>query len=338
MKGELTPVSDLSAAFLTPKSGFHLQFAYYQSSLVVEFLVDKFGFEALLGILHDLGDGKSINQAIAARTAPLAQIEKEFEEFAGQRAEQLGAGLEWKRPEQLAAPPSGDPIRRRFGLTAPEDDKWMDQYPKNYWVLQHKAAKLIGQKKWEEAKAPLQTLIENYPDQTGSDSAYLLLAAAHRGLSETNLERQALSKAAVLDADAIDAFLRLMELASASGGWSEVAANAERYLAVNPLVPAPYRFLGLAHEELKHTPKAIQAYNTLLKLDAPDPAGIHFRLAKLQHAAGDSSAKRHVLQTLEEAPRFLEAHRLLLAITQESRADTNRLPEAPAAAPTNPNP
>ena len=31
MKGT-DPVSDLSAAFLTPKSGFHLQFAYYQSS------------------------------------------------------------------------------------------------------------------------------------------------------------------------------------------------------------------------------------------------------------------------------------------------------------------
>ena len=33
------------------------------------------------------------------------------------------------------------------------DDKWMDQYPKNYWVLQHKAAKLIGQKVGR-AKAP----------------------------------------------------------------------------------------------------------------------------------------------------------------------------------------
>ena len=164
------------------------------------------------------------------------------------------------------------------------------------------------------------------------------MAAAHRGLGETNLERQALSKAAVLDADVVDGFLRLMELASATGDWSEVAANGERYLAVNPLVPAPYRFLGLAHEELGHAPKAIQAYNTLLKLDAPDPAGVHFRLAKLLHAQGDSSAKRHVLQTLEEAPRFLDAHRLLLAITEQGRAETNRPPDAPSAIPPNPKP
>src|SRR5690606_27397052 len=32
LQGEMTPVSSLSAAFLTPKSGLHLQFAYYQSS------------------------------------------------------------------------------------------------------------------------------------------------------------------------------------------------------------------------------------------------------------------------------------------------------------------
>src|SRR5437773_9362849 len=44
---DLTPVSKLSAAFLSPKSDLHLQFAYYESSLVVEFLVQRFGFDAL---------------------------------------------------------------------------------------------------------------------------------------------------------------------------------------------------------------------------------------------------------------------------------------------------
>jgi len=34
---ELTPVSKLSGAFLSPKSEQHLQFAYYESSLAVEF-------------------------------------------------------------------------------------------------------------------------------------------------------------------------------------------------------------------------------------------------------------------------------------------------------------
>ncbi|HWF17712.1 MAG TPA: tetratricopeptide repeat protein, partial [Verrucomicrobiae bacterium] len=39
LKGKLTPLGELSSAFLTPKNGEQLQFAYYESSLVVEFLV-----------------------------------------------------------------------------------------------------------------------------------------------------------------------------------------------------------------------------------------------------------------------------------------------------------
>ncbi|MBI2949660.1 MAG: tetratricopeptide repeat protein [Verrucomicrobia bacterium] len=329
MKGELTPVRDLSAAFLTPKTSFHLQFAYYQSSLVVEFLVERFGFDALKGILKDLGEGKEINAAIEARTAAMPKIETEFEAFARRKAEELGPDLEWKRPE-------GQPGRAR-GEAALDliphngDDQWMEKHPRNYWVLQLKAKRLIQQKKWEDAKAPLKTLIENYPDQVGQDSAYLLLASAHRGLNETDLERQALSRVAALDADAIDAFLRLMELASATGDWSEVAANAERFLAVNPLVPGPYRYLGRAHEELGRPQKAIEAYQILLKLDPPDPADVHFRLAKMLHTAGDHSAKRHLLKALEEAPRFLEAHKFLLAITQEKPAASPPPADAPPA-------
>jgi len=55
LNGELTPVANLSAAFLTAKTPGHVQFAYYESSLVVEYLVQKFGHEALKKILQDLG-------------------------------------------------------------------------------------------------------------------------------------------------------------------------------------------------------------------------------------------------------------------------------------------
>ena len=98
----------------------------------------------------------------------MAKIEKDFEAYARQRAEQLGAGLEWKRPEQLPAPAPAIPGCAASVWRRLRDDKWMDQYPKNCWVLQHKAAKLIGQKVGR-AKAPLQTLIEATrikPDQT----------------------------------------------------------------------------------------------------------------------------------------------------------------------------
>ena len=45
-----------------------------------------------------------------------------------------------------------------------------------------------------------------------------------------------------------------------------------------------------------------------------------YRKLQILHQKGDASAKRHLLQALEEAPRFREAHRLLLEMTAKTAA------------------
>lgn len=301
-KGELTPIGNLSAAFLAPKTPLHLQFAYYQSSLVVEFLVDHFGLDALRKVLVALDDGKPINQAIEENTAPLKQIEKDFAEFALRRAEQMAPGLDWSQPEPKDL--------------ARGEDAWMERHPKSLWTLTRRAKKLIAAKQFAEAKTPLETLLELYPQSTGPDNAYLLLAEVYRGLGDTAQERAILSKLARIDAAAAPAYLRLMDLDLEAKDWKAAQRNAQRFLAVNPLTPQPYRCLARASEETGQDAEAIEAYDTLLLLDPPDPADVHYRVARLLHRAGDPRAKRHVLQALEEAPRFRDALRLLLEIEQ----------------------
>jgi tetratricopeptide (TPR) repeat protein len=110
-----------------------------------------------------------------------------------------------------------------------------------------------------------------------------------------------------------------MELNEAAKDWPGVAQNAQRFLAVNPLLPQPYRHLARANEELSQPEAAIQSYHTLLLLDPPDPAEVHFRLARLLRQRGDPAAKRHVLQALEEAPRYRDAHRLLLELNGDAQ-------------------
>ncbi|MFM7752439.1 MAG: peptidase MA family metallohydrolase, partial [Opitutaceae bacterium] len=78
--GEMVPVAKLSGAFLAPKTPRHLQFAYLQSSLVVDYIVAKHGVDALRGVLLDLRDGMEINAALAKRTLPLPELEKAFDE------------------------------------------------------------------------------------------------------------------------------------------------------------------------------------------------------------------------------------------------------------------
>jgi tetratricopeptide (TPR) repeat protein len=317
---DLTPVRKLSAAFLSPKSDLHVQFAYYESSLVVEFLVQRFGFDSLKQILRDLGQGVDINQAIAAHTAPMDAFEKDFTAFARQLAGQLAPGLDWKKFKSI------NPDAASASLA-----ELVEKEPTNFWALTDYARRLVAEKKWEQAKAPLKKLLELYPAYTGANNAYALLAAVHRELKETDEERQDLSRLAALDSDAIDAFLRLMDLGEAAKDWPAVAQNGERSLAVNPLLPQPYRRLARASEELGKTNAAIESYQKVLLLDPADPAEVHFRLARLLRMTGDPAGKRHVLQALEEAPRFREAHRLLLDMSGEART-TNSNPALPAAA------
>ncbi len=325
---ELTPVGDLSAAFLAPKSDTHLQFAYYESSLAVEFLIQQFGAEKLKAILNDLAKGVEINTAIATHTAPLAKIETDFAAFAKERAAKLAPGLDFEKPK--AAGLNGARSTKVPTVFAPAEDKdkstnllsstgttqaeWIAKSPTNFYALGQQARQLTQAKKWEEAKAPLKKLIELYPGHSEPGNAYHALAEVHRELKETEAERAVLAKLTALDPDATDAFLRMMELSAAAKDWAAVAQNAERFLAVNPLLAAPHQHLARASEELARIKPAIDSYKTLLLLDPSDPAEVHFRLAKLLHQSGDAAAKRHVLQALEEAPRFREAHKLLLEI------------------------
>lgn len=102
LKGELTPLGQLSSAFLSPKNSEHLLFAYYESSLVIEFIVKNFSFEALKKILTDLGDGQEMNQSLAARTAPLPALEKQFDNFAHELAKISRRERTWKsRPSAI---------------------------------------------------------------------------------------------------------------------------------------------------------------------------------------------------------------------------------------------
>ena len=102
------------------------------------------------------------------------------------------------------------------------------------------------------------------------------------------------------------------------GDWPAVSLNAERFLAVNPLVAPPYRFLAEACERTGDVRTAIGASRALLELEPPDPAEAHFRLARLLKQTGDPEARRQVLQALEEAPRHPGALALLMEIHRET--------------------
>jgi tetratricopeptide (TPR) repeat protein len=305
---ELTPIGNLSAAFMSPPGSMDLQFAYYNSALAVEYIVKRYGHKALRAILAELAAGAEINYAITKHTSSLANIEKEFAAFARKRAEALAPRVDWEQPEAGQLDPA-DPEAL---------NTWLAEHPNNFWALTLQANKLLAERKWEEAKAPLQKLIRLYPRYAGEDNAYRLLAEVHRNLGDTEQERLVLSDLAVLSPDAVYAYERLMEMGVEQKDWRQVVANGARYMAVYPMLGAVHSRLGRANEELGLDERAIESYRRLLFLEPTDPADVNYRLARLLQDRDPAKAKRHVLEALAEAPRFREAHRLLSKMTRQA--------------------
>jgi tetratricopeptide (TPR) repeat protein len=310
LNGEMTPVSQLSSAFLAPKSPVHLQFAYFESSLVVEYLVERFGMDKLRALLTDLGDGKDINEALVVHTEPLNRLDSDFANFARKRAEALAIEARWDKPE---LPPDAD----ADSLAA-----WVKQHPDSMPGLKQLAMQQVRDRKFEQAIETAKHLRDIFPNDIQPQNAYDLLAVAYRGLADVEAEREALEALASRDDSAIDAYLRLMEIAESKQDWEAVAKNAHRMLAVNPLVAAPHRYLAKAAANLNRRDEAIRANEALLKFDTTDVAETHYRLATLlREDSKADAARRHALMALEEAPRYLAAHKLLLELSRASTID-----------------
>jgi len=308
LDGQLTPVSQLSSAFMDPPTPMHLQFAYYQASLVVEYLVERYGMESLRAILKDLGQGQRVNEAISRHAEAIERVENGFVLFAKAKAEHLAGDVDWTEP------PRGQVDTRDVNAVA----TWLEGHPNSYWGLRTYAGLLLADEQWERAKKPLEKLIELYPGDTGDGNAYSRLAEAHKRLGEVEDEARVLGRLAQASSDAGPAYVRLMEIGMEREDWEAVAANGRRYLAVYPLLGTTYVQLGRAYEALGRTHEAIGAYQRVLLLDPADPVDAHYRLARLYRGSDLRAARQHVLEALADAPRFREGHKLLLEIVEES--------------------
>ena len=303
---DLVPVSKLSGAFLHPSTPLHLQFAYFEASLVVEYFVATYGHKALKQVLSDLGNGLQINEAFARHAGSIEELDKKFAEFARARANSMAPGADWAEPE---LPAQADLAGIR---------EWVAAHPHNYPGLQRLATRLVADKKWDEALVPLDEMRRLYPRDRRGSGHFPLRARIYRETDRNVDERRVLEEFAELSPDDVDVLDRLTELTARGGDWEMSRKYALRWLAVSPMQPEPHRRSMQAAEALGDWPLAIASGRALLAFDPIDAAGIHLQLATTLQRSGDlMSARRHALLALEETPRFRDAQKRLLEIARE---------------------
>src|SRR6185437_3615855 len=109
-----------------------------------------------------------------------------------------------------------------------------------FYGLLAEGQNLIDAKKYDEAKAPLEKAVDIFPNYAEGDSPYLMLAVVYHHLNQTDKEREVLAKYTAKNGDDVDARLRLMEIDSARGDWNDLRKEAEKTVAINPLIAAPF--------------------------------------------------------------------------------------------------
>jgi tetratricopeptide (TPR) repeat protein len=281
-------------------------FAYYQSMLVVEHIIEDFGEEAVRGILDDLAKGVLINDAIAKHTIPIEKLDNEFRFRLNALAQNYGSGIDWAEPEPEEVDPTSPEVLQAF----------LKESPNNLWARETYTQRLLEQEKWDEAIESADLLIALLPDHTGPGNGYVLKAQALRRKGDEQGEAVILETLAELSAEAYSAYTRLLEVDFEKEQWDGVIANAKRTHAINPFYKRLHYCKGCAYAALAEKEKAVTSFEKTLKLDPVNPSEVRYRLAELVRQDDRPKAKRYLLDALADSPRYRDAHSMLLEVAK----------------------
>ncbi len=317
--GELVPVSQLSSAFLKAKTPLHLQFAYFESAMAVEFFVKTYGHERLLLVLKDLAIGMPIREALARHSGTIEALDAEFDAYANQLAVDFAPEL--------------DDVQEGYPERGPKEawEAWLIDHPNHYRALQSLAADAVRKEAWDEALVYAERLRQLLPDDARPQGVYGLLAAIHRGRNDVAAERKALIELVRRNDDALPALQRLVDIERNDEEWLGVLQWSQLALQVQPMQVSWLMLAVEAAEKTMEHEYAVRALQSLTALDVLDPASIRFRLAKALHALNrNEEAKRQVLIALDECPRYRDALQFLIDLrSEESQLEFERVEGKP---------
>ena len=295
---DFTPLSRLSSAFLAPKTGMHLQFAYFESALAVEFLVEEGrAWTPPRGCLDDLGAGVTLNEALPGRSGmTLEQLDARVRRLRpGKKAEAIAPGMRPGTSPSCPRPPTPRPSKA-----------WLKDHPKSFPGLRKRlAGRLVagagsGRRRGPRSSGSSRSSIRTTSERTTPTCCSPTVCPQDlRPARRTRPWRP--SRPA---GDAGPAYLRLMELEEGAGDWTAWPATPTRMLAVNPLVPArtgPARPGRRAARPGRRGPGRLQGPGDPRR-DRPRRHPLSPGPDAPQGLGKPDEARREVLKSLEDAP------------------------------------
>jgi cellulose synthase operon protein C len=277
---KLLPVADIDRGFVHPTYPSQVVVSYFQGGRICTFIVQKWGWDKILAMIHDFGENRATPDV----------IEKEL----GMKPEEFDKQfMAWLEPQ--------------VKTTVDHIDEWAK--------LIRAVNEEAKAKKWDEVIPQAQTAREWYTDYVEAGNPYEFLADAWKAKGDKakeTTELEAFSKIGGRDPETLK---RLSLLQVEAGRKKDAAATLERLNFIYLEDDAAHQRLGDLDMDLGNASGAVREYQAVLAGKPLDPASAHFGLARAYVAANrPKDAREEVISALEVAPGFKPAQKLLLEL------------------------
>ncbi len=279
---KLLPVLELDRGFVRPEYPAQVIVSYFEAGKMCDYIAEKWGNDAILGMIHSYADRKTTADAIqeSLHEAP-ADFDRSFSAWLDQKT----------------------------GNTVRHFDEWKEGM---------KAAReSLNNGKADEAVREGLAVRNYYPDYIGSESDYELIAQAYMSKGDRSAAEQSLEAYRNEGGSNVATLKKLAAIEQDSGQRKQAETTLAELNYIYPEDEEIHRRLGGLLLESADPGGAIREYQAALALRTADPAESHYDLARALHAAHRvNEAKDQVVLALEAAPDFKPAQQLLLQLTQ----------------------
>ncbi|MEX1197534.1 MAG: tetratricopeptide repeat protein [Pseudohongiellaceae bacterium] len=320
---QLLHVGSLNAGFSGARSNADLGFAYFQSYLVVDYIVEEYSFDHLLALIDEYGEIRSNAERFEnVFDMDLDTFDDGFQRWIRQRVDDMdvyvhnedapdegaghGHGVRENNSAVMAEVYNNASIKRYM-------EARVEQNPRDFQAHLQLGIVLFREGDYALARQHLREAHDILPTYAGYPSPPLVMAQVYeaQGNREARMEWLAIllenqqhdfGSAMVLAQDAID-----------RDDLERADYYIDRAMAINPYRLDVHELAARVAEQQQETARAVQELEIVTTLERNDPVDARTRLARAYLNNGQpGEARTTVLRALEQAPTYEAAQRVLL--------------------------
>ena len=301
---------DLNAGFSRPET---ISLAYFQASVLVEHIVDRYGEGALRELVTAYGDGLETEQALERINLDFDTLQASFDEAVEVKFGDLRRAL---RPLDDGPPgdeqPNQDPAARLDALRRLAGDN-----PDRFSVQFSFGMALRAAGELDAALDALERAAALAPTETGIDSPRGVIAAIAQEQGDRERAMRELEQLLEHDHTSLEVAQQLAALAEEVGDEARMELAYDRLIGINPFDAIPHQAIGRMAMARGDTDTSTREFQVALAVGPVDRVAAHCDLSESHLMAGElDEAKRAALAALELAPTYERAQELLLRVVE----------------------